>query len=88
MRVVTITIMMIAGIWPYYLFVRVSHMPQKPVAEIGRIYPYNDHGTTVYMTKLESFLDTAFFVSFFGGFLLLFLSRKIERKNFIGRWED
>jgi len=80
--------MMIVGIWPYYLFAKVNHFPQRPAPEIGRVYPYNNHGTTVYITKLESFIDSAFFVIFPGGFLLLFLSRKIEGNNFIGRWED
>jgi hypothetical protein len=76
-----------AGLWPWYLLYRVPQLSQTPNAGVGLIAPFNNHGTIVYMTRLESCLTNGSFFVMAAGFLALFASRKIEGKNFLGRWD-
>jgi hypothetical protein len=87
LRVTGICCVFPAGAWPWYLAYRVSQLSRVPKAQSGLTAPFNNHGTIVYMTQIESWITDASFFVMAAGFLFLFLSRKIEGKNFLGRWE-
>jgi len=53
------------------------HRPRTPIPAEGRLYPFNDHGTVVYLTRAEHLLTVdLWFYYVFAGLLIMAFAKK------------
>lgn len=65
--------MFISSLYLFYLY-HDGHLPNSPQPTIGRVYPSNNHGSVVYLTRSENnllkFLQFGGMIPFLVGFIL------------------
>ena len=54
----------------------------------GYIFPLNDHGTTVYVSKAQFLASRYSWFVAAAGFALAIAGRKVRGKNVLGKWEE
>jgi hypothetical protein len=64
------------------------HFSRMPDPAHGYIYPLNDHGSDVYVTKAQFLAGEYSWPVVVLGFVLAILGRKARGKNFLGKWKD
>jgi hypothetical protein len=52
------------------------HRPRNPIPAEGRVYPFNDHGTLVYLSRAEHLLVDLWFCYVLIGILIMVIAKE------------
>ena len=68
--------LLVSDVGLFYYFHN-GHLPNLPIPAIGRVYPSNNHGSIVYLTKSENDFRTLLQL---GGMLTFFIAFVLNKK--------